>query len=196
MKRKSLILSITSLVLIITSVLILGFTFGWGFDSIDLNTGTISVGDLRYSQDGDFITNGTIMYPGMELVNTSFTLTNESPITSQMRLKIAYTKVEDPQVGGVTTYYTGAVDDHLAVTFDSTFVNSGDYWYYNSDVYEITANSGQIDLLSSISYDGNLVGNDYAQVSCAITITIEVKQNDNVTWSELTSYDFETGYPA
>ncbi len=196
MKRKTLLFSLSSLVLFLASIVILGITFGWYSDVIDLNTGTVSVGDLRYTQTGDFITDGEIIYPGMELVNSSFSLTNESPISSQMRLKISYTKVNDPLVGGVETVYTGAVDDHIAVTFDSTFVNSGDYWYYNSDVYEIASNSGAINLISSLYYDGNLVGNDYAQVNCTITVTIEVKQNDNVTWSELTSYDFSTGYPA
>lgn len=189
---------LASWVLFAAAFLMIGISFGWYADVFDLNSGTISVGDLRYSETGAFITDNQVIYPGLELVDTAITVTNSSPIDSQLRVKISYTKVTRPVDVLVvqTVNYANAVDDHLAVTFDSTFVYSDGYWYYNATDAVISANSGLISVLSSIQYDGDQTGNDYAGQTVGITVTIEVKQSDNVTWSELTSYDFSTGYPA
>lgn len=198
MRKKTLVIYLISSILFLSSLVMIGITFGWWAAVFDLNSGTVSVGDLRYTQDGAFIADDTVIYPGTELVDTDFSLTNESPIDSQMRIKISYTKITRPVDVLVieTVDYADAVDDHLSVTFDSTFVYSSGYWYYNGTSAVISADSGTIDLISSIAYDGDLTGNDYSQQSVSVTVTIEVKQNDNVTWSELTSYDFSTGYPA
>ncbi len=197
MKKTPLILSIFSSILIIASLVMLGISYGWFADVIDLNDGTISVGDLRYSETGDFITDNQIIQPGLELLDETITLTNTSPIESQMRIKISYTKITRPvDVLVIETVNYSNVDDHLSVTFDSTFVYSSDYWYYNATDAVISANSGLIEMISSIMYDGEYVGNDYAGQTVSITVVIEVKQSDNVTWAELTSYDFSTGYPA
>ena len=53
--KKSLVLSLASLFLVLSSLVILGITYGWFADVIDFGTGVISVGDLRYSQNGEFI---------------------------------------------------------------------------------------------------------------------------------------------
>jgi len=200
MKRKSLYISFVSLVLILISMVMLGITYGWLADVIDLNSGIISVGDLRYTKSGAFVSDSPtpIIYPGFEFVDTALSVNNQSPIESQLRVEIEYTKITNP-LGVLTTEtvsYTNAVDDHLSVTFDSTFVNSGDYWYYNTTDYVVLVTSGAINIISSIYYDGDLTGNDYNNASVTVTVTIEVKQSDNVTWAELTSYDFSTGYPA
>lgn len=199
MKRKSLYISLVSLFLILSSLLMLGITYGWLADVIDLSSGVISVGDLRYTKSGAFVSDDPtpIIYPGFEFVDTALSVNNQSPIESQLRVKITYTKITND--GGLVTEtvsYTDAVDDHLSVTFDSTFENSGDYWYYDATDYVIPTTSGDIDILSSIYYDGDLTGNDYNNASVTVTVTIEVKQNDNVTWAELATYDFSTGYPA
>lgn len=197
MKKAPLIISIVSSLLVLASVLMIGFSFGWFADVIDLNDGTISVGDLRYSETGAFITDNQILQPGQELLDTAITLTNTSPIESQMRVKISYTKITRPvDVLVIETVNYSDTDDHLAVVFDSTFVYSSDYWYYNATDAVISANSGLIEMISSIYYDGEFTGIDYSEQTVSITVTIEVKQSDNVTWSELTSYDFSTGYPA
>jgi len=198
MKRKALVFSAISFFFLLTTIVVIGFTFGWFADVFDLNSGTVSVGDIRYTKSGSFISDGSIIYPGEELVDSTISLTNQSSITSQMRLKIEYTKVTRPVDTLVieTVAYSDAVSDHLDVTFDSTFVYDNEYWYYNGTTSSIPSDSGQIDLISSLNYDGFLVGNDYSGITCNITVTIEVKQNDNVTWSELTSYDFSTGNPA
>jgi len=197
MKKATLIMSIASSLLILASIMMIGISFGWFANVLNLNDGIISVGDLRYSETGAFITDDQVLQPGEELLDTAITLTNTSPIDSQMRVKISYTKITRPvDVLVIETVDYADSDDHLAVVFDSTFVFSSGYWYYNATDAVISANSGLIEIISSIYYDGDLTGIDYSGQTIEVTITIEVKQNDNVTWSELTSYDFSTGYPA
>ncbi|MDD5293722.1 MAG: hypothetical protein PHW40_05370, partial [Candidatus Izemoplasmatales bacterium] len=94
---------------------------------------------------------------------------------------------------------------HLAVTFLSTMtLGDGneipdefddDYWYYGSYDTIISANSGDLPLISSISYDGSLTGNEYFDQTIRVSVQIEVKQSDHVTWNALVDYDFDTGYP-
>ena len=198
MKHKNLIFWGLSLIVFLFAILTIGITYGWFADVIDLGSGTVSVGDIRYTKSGEFISSNQIIQPGMELIDTPITLTNESSITSQMRVKIEYTKVTRPVDTLVieTVDYANSASDHLSVTFGSTFVYDNGYWYYNGLTSSIPADSGTIDVISSLYYDGNLVGNDYSGITCNISIVIEVKQNDNVSWSELTSYDFSTGNPA
>ena len=198
MKKKTAYILLVSWVLFATSFLMIGMAFGWYADVLDLGSGTISVGDLRYSETGAFISNSQIIYPGEELIDTSISITNTSPIESQMRLKIEYTKVTRPVDVLVieTATYANVAGDHINVTFDDTFVYSDGYWYYNATDAVISANSGLINIISSIYYDGEETGNDYAGQTVNVSVTIQVKQSDNVTWSELTSYDFSTGYPA
>lgn len=200
MKKKSLIISLATIMLVIASLIMLGITYGWYGFIVDISPNTISVGDLRYTnKTGEFISEDTVIYPGLELLATDISITNESPIDSQLRVKIEYTKITNPGGTGLvieTTAFTNAVDDHLDVTFDSVFVNNSDYWYLTGTEAVIAADSGLIEIISSILYDGNSTGNDYAQETIEITVTIEVKQNDNVTWATLATYDFSTGYPA
>ena len=197
--KKSLILSLASLFLIITSLILLGITYGWYGDVIDFNSGVISVGDLRYSQNGEFIANDTIIYPSLELLSTDIDVTNESPIESQLRIKITYTRITNPEGAGLVTetdyVYTDALTEHISVDFDSTFVYDTGYWYLNGTTSTILAESGTIALISSIIYAGENTNIDYVEQDVAVSVTIEVKQDDNVTWSELIGYDFLTGNP-
>jgi len=198
MKRKNLYMSLASLVLLLASFVMIGITYGWFAFIVDLNPGTLSVGDLRYTQSGSFITD-EIIVPGLELLDADIDIDNQSPITSQLRVKIEYTEITNPGGTGLvidTVILTDSANDHLVVEWDptSTFVYDTDYWYYNSTVSVIAATSGAIPILDSIKYGLN-TNIDYVGQAVSITVIIEVKQSDNVTWSELTSYDFSTGYP-
>ncbi|NLF49147.1 MAG: hypothetical protein GX582_05830 [Acholeplasmataceae bacterium] len=70
-----------------------------------------------------------------------------------------------------------------------------DYWYFGSADTIIPENSGIIRLIRKIQYDGAKASNDYSGQPIQIAIEIQVKQSDHVSWSDLTSIDFETGYP-
>ncbi len=200
MKKKSLYLSLASLVLILVSLTMLGVTYGWFAGIFDLNSGTISVGDLRYSETGAFISGVPeqviVIQPDLELIATDITVTNESSINSHLRVKIEYTRMSDYIGPSTIVAYSNALDDHLSVTFGSTFAYASDYWYYSATDATILANSGLMSLITSLYYDADVTGNDYSEVSVVVTVTIEVKQDDNVTWAELSTYDFSTGYPA
>lgn len=194
-KNKFILISSISLLVIIFG-LIVSITFGWLSIFNSSSGGTVSVGSLTYEKSGNFITDDQIIYPGMELLDSDFTLTNNSTIDSQLRIKIDYTKVTNPGTIQVETVsYTDAVDEHLAVVFGTSFSYDNDYWYYNGLSGVVPAESGLMSLITSISYNGAFAGLDYSGQTVDIAVTIEVKQSDNVTWSELTTYDFQTGYP-
>ncbi len=209
MKNRIRIISISALFLIMISLAMIGITYGWFAHGIVFTTNHINVGDLRYAlSGGDFIEDDTIIVPGDNLVDEAFVINNLSPITSQLRVKITYTRVT--VIGEVITpepdyAFKNDADDHLVVTFTSTFIfrdgedtPENEYddncWYYNFESNEIiAAASGNINLFSEIYYDGNKASIEYNGQSLTVTISVEVKQADNVAWSVLTSFDFSTG---
>ncbi len=207
MKKTITAILMASGFLIIASLGILGITFGWFVQSTTLPGGTVSVGDLRYELAGGFVED-EIIVPGWELVDTPFVITNNSPIASQLRLKITYTRVtvvEEVITPEEDYVYKGDEDDHLAVDFTSSFTfgdgdltpdeYDDDYWYYGDYETVILAESGALDLIDSIYYDGYMTSIDYFSQSVTVTLLIEVKQADHVEWSELATYDFATGDP-
>ncbi len=209
MKETVKAILMSSVIMILAIVAIIGFTYGWFAFGTTYTTNQVSVGSLQYTLSGSFIAEDSVIVPGENLVATPFEITNESPITSQMRIKITYTRVTE--VGGTPTPENGYVykndtDDHLSVTFSSTFTFTDgdatpdefddDYWYYGDSSTVIGIDSGLISVISDIHYDGAKTSVDYNGQDIVITVSIEVKQADAVTWSELVTYDFETGYPA
>jgi len=193
--------------LILAALGILGITYGWFVYSTTLPGGSVAVGDLRYGLDGAFVTE-SIIVPGQELIAEDIEIINASPVTSQLRLKITYTRVTI--VNDIVTpeedyVYKNDDDDHLVVNFTSTFTlgdgdvtpgeDEDDYWYYEDYDHVIAAESGLIGIIDSIYFDGYKTSSDYQNESIEVKVTIEVKQADHVTWSELAAYDFETGDP-
>jgi hypothetical protein len=200
MKMKIRILLLSSLMFALVALGIMGTTYGWFNNAFTFTTENIAVGDLRYSETGAFIANGQTIVPGQELIATAIAVDNDSPITSQLRVLVTYTKCTNP--GTVTceeTTYSGDAGDHLSVTFGSGFSYVSGYWYYSASepgtTYEIPAASGSLDVITSVYYDGYMTGIDYAEQAVTVTVAIQVKQADNVAWTSLTGYDFSTGYP-
>ncbi|MFA5290375.1 MAG: hypothetical protein WC351_04970 [Candidatus Izemoplasmatales bacterium] len=208
MKRIIPSLIIASIMFLLAAVGFIGLTQGWFIHEVVITTHIINVGDLRYQISGDFVDDIEVIYPGFELVDTNFSLTNTSPIASQVRVKITYTRiVVVDEIVQVNDHYVyrDLIDDHLAVTFLSIMTlgdgdeipdeYDDDYWYFGSYDTIIPQNSGDMPLISSITYDGALTGNEYFDQTIRVSIQIEVKQGDHVTWSALVDYDFYTGYP-
>ncbi len=198
MKKWTIFFSISSLVLIIGSLVMLGITYGWFSSLFTIPDGQVGVGELKYVPEGSFVSNGTLLVPDDELVSSAFVMTNNSTIDSQLRIQIIYTKVTNVNdvITSTNEYYVNAPDDHISVIMDPLFVQSGDYFYYGGESYVIDSQSGIMNLVSSIIYDGEFTGIDYATMPINVTIRVEVKQAGNVTWNELLNYDFSTGYPA
>ncbi|HOP57664.1 MAG TPA: hypothetical protein PLH02_05960 [Bacillota bacterium] len=196
------------LFMVFAALVVVGFTYGWFSFGTIYTTNHVNVGNLEYTLSGAFLNDNSVVVPGEDLVVDNFSINNESSVSSQLRIKITYTRVTD--VGGTPTpeqgyVYKGDSDDHIAVIFMSTFLFTDgdatpdeyddDYWYYGDYATEINAESGVIDLISNIHYDGDSTSTEYNGQTIAVTVLIEVKQADNVTWSELATYNFETGYP-
>ncbi|MCF7924526.1 MAG: hypothetical protein K9L64_05400 [Candidatus Izimaplasma sp.] len=190
---KKLSLKKPIILLIIAVIFSAGSVYAWVNYALALPPGSITVGDIDYTVSGDFVSSTDPIYPGQELINSPIIITNNSTIDTQMRLIITYTKIEDTVVLN-NHIYTNDITDHLVVNFTSAFLYGADsYWYYPDQTTILPV--GQLSIIDSVSYDGDVVSNNYADTPISISIVIQVKQADNVTWAELTSYDFSTGYP-
>jgi hypothetical protein len=93
MKKKLTIVLVSSLFLILASLAMLGITFGWLNFGVTLSSGSVSVGDLSYTPYGSLVTDNSIIVPGQNLVNQPFYFGNSSSVSSQMRVKITYTRM-------------------------------------------------------------------------------------------------------
>jgi hypothetical protein len=191
------------MLLFLTSVIIVGYTFAWFAKTLLVPKGEISVGDITYSLTGAFIADDTLIVPGQELIQTPFVLNNNSSVESQIRMKITYLGYvwNGVEVVAEEQVYVSSEDDFLFVTVGSGFVVTGDYWYYTDDPlvlgpdYILDPETGIFTLLSSVYLNGATTNIDFADKDVWIRITVEVKQADNVTWSELVDIDFTTGLP-
>jgi hypothetical protein len=190
MKKLSMIKSL----FIIVGLFVLGVTvtYAWIAYSESIDGGTVSAGQVDYSYSGSFIDGSEIIFPNKELLSQAISVDNQSTIDTQLRLTINYTLVEEVTSNKI---YKDDVNDDLSVVFDSLFVLDGDYWYYQATDFSIET-TGLIDIISSIYYDGNASSNEYASQTVSIQVLIQVKQADNVTWTDLATYDFETGNPS
>ena len=184
MKKITLIKSLIFVVLIF--VLSVTVTYAWISYSEDIDGGPITAGDIDYNYVGGFIDDTEVIFPNKELLGTAVSVNNQSDIDTSLRLTISYTLVEETV--STKVYKAEAIDD-LVVVFDSTFVLDGDYWYYQATDYAINT-VGSIDLISSIYYDGFKASNEYSTQNVTLTLTIQVKQAENVDWIDLTTIDF------
>jgi len=198
MKKQTMFLSILSLVLILASLTMIGITYGWFSSVITFPIGQIGVGELKFTETGAFVDDAIILLPGEELVDTDFTLTNESPITSQLRMIITYTKITNvnDEIIIVQSAFLGDGNDHIQVNMNSLFERTGDYWYYGGYSNVLSANSGYMDIISSLAYNGAFTGIDYSNNTVHVSVNIQVKQAEHVTWEDLVNYDFNLGYPS
>lgn len=194
MKNKVILSSLYSLGILLFAIVTIAITYSWLSKELILTTNTINIqiGEINYEKSGSWVSADTPIVPGNNLIAESIVLTNASSIATQLRMSITYTKYD--YVGEVLTAsdvtYSGS-GDHIIVTMNEAFVYSSLFWYYTSTDYTIPDNSGAMTILSSLYYDGDIVSIDYASKPVNITITIQVKQKDNVTWNDLASYVFE-----
>lgn len=198
MKRAIPFMVFGSILLLFGAFLLVAYTFGWIAPLNTITTNHVALGDLRYTLSGGFVTPGTILAPGDEMIGTAFSVDNESPIASRLRVQITYTTWDniDEVLTSATVTYSGGSEEALNVTFASGFVCVDGYWYLTDTDHELAANSGTQDLISSVYYDGNNTDIDYQGQDVTVTLIIQVSQADNVSWTDLASYDFSTGYPA
>jgi hypothetical protein len=190
MKKISVIKSL--FIIVAVFVLAVTVTYAWIAYSESVDGGTVSVGQIDYTYSGSFIDGSEIIYPNKELLSQAITVDNQSTIDTQLRLTINYTLVEEVTSNKI---YLDDVNDDLSVVFDNPFVLDGDYWYYQNTDFSIE-DTGVMNIISSITYDGDSSSNEYASQTVNVQVIIQVKQADNVTWTDLATYDFETGNPS
>ena len=210
MKNKALVISLFSLVVTLVVLAMIAITYAWFSKQLTITNNTYAVGEILYAEtllpeESIWISSTAPIVPNQDLIANDLILDNQSTIPSQLRLQITYSKYDiDHLVEPYTAYYSG-INDHIVVSMPSEFVFSDDsgigtetsfYWYYIDDEFDIIADSGLITFITSLYYSGDYASIDYANKPVAITITIQVKQANNVTWNDLTSYNFETGLPA
>lgn len=203
MKRSISLLGIASVLLMSMSVILVGYTFAWFAKTVLVPKGELSVGDITYSLTGAFIADDTLIVPGQELIQTPFVLDNNSSIRSQIRMKITYLGYvwNGFEVVPEVQTYVSSEDDFLFATVGPGFVVTGDYWYFTDNPailgpdYILDPNTGIFTLLTSVYLNGATTNIDFADEVVWIRITVEVKQADNVAWSELVNIDFSTGQP-
>jgi len=190
MKKLFIVKSVMALILLI--LFFVSFTYAWLVYYDGFEGSVLPVGDIDYQYSGEFIDENIVIYPGLNLLETPISVDNQSDIGTQLRVKISYTLIEETVS---TKVFRDDLSDDLAVEFSSVFINVEDYWYYQSTTFDIDS-QGVIDILSSITYDGEKASIEYQNQPVSIHIQIQVKQTDHVEWADLVNYDFTTGNPA
>jgi hypothetical protein len=175
------------ILLIVALALTIGVSYAWISYSEREDAGIVSVGDITYQINGGFISETEIIYPSKDLVTPNIIISNQSTIETQIRLKITYTLIDDTSTSN-KIYKNDATDD-LSVVFGSAYVLDGDYWYYQNTSYMIDVGAN-VPVINAMYYDGQTSSNEYANENINIEIILQVKQADNVSWLDLTTYTF------
>lgn len=175
MKRyRKLLLSLSLLMLVITGI----FVYALLTDKDTKGSIKYQIGDLEYVVEGDILDN--YIYPGINLVTESYTLTNNSTIATELRIKLRF------YLGD--TWYN--LEDFLIFIEEDGFdfnnenwTASGGYLYFN----ETLTGEENITLFTKLILDGHVVKNQFESKDFKIELTIHAKQKDNVDWESLGS---------
>ena len=166
--------------------LVTGGILAWLTDTKTTPTQTFTVGDVTYDWTAGAFVTGPVV-PGQNVIATPYNLTKTSNVDSELRLEITIT-------------YGASIDATSLVvyTLDSNWdLETDDYYYYRA-VAEVAgkypiAPSTNVNVITGLSLDGGLVGNDFSGVEFTVTITFYAKQSNYVTWAQLGSINFTTG---
>ncbi|VEU83332.1 hypothetical protein [Acholeplasma hippikon] len=184
MKNKKL------LMLILGLVLALGVTttgiLAWLTDTKTTTPIEFTVGEVKYTWNSG-TTKTTPVVPGENVLSSSFSLTNGSTVTSELRMIISV--MYDTNVDGLSL---------VDLTLGSNWVLDNGYYYYRvgnevDGKYPIPTTTTSISVLEGLSLKGSLVGNNFIGKTFIISITFQAKQNDYATWTDLGSINFATG---
>jgi hypothetical protein len=202
MKKKIILLGLGIFVML---SLLVTTTYAWLTSSGSKNS-TYTVGNVTYTFGGDFLANNTIIVPGQELLSSSITTNNSSTVASNVRVKIAIT-IDSTNVT-LSTSASGTATDAASlvkVGFNSTdwVLDTDGCLYYkgkDSTTGKVAANTALSSeaqtIITSIVLNGATVGNAYAGKGVSISISLQAKQADYVTWDDLATINFETGLAA
>lgn len=200
MKRKvTYILGAIAIVLIIA---ISGVTYAW-LTSEDSWTATYTVGSVRYVIDQADIAAGGVVVPGQPIVATPLTATNSSNVLSNVRFTVAAT------IDGAPATIGTAGTENIVIAVASGWIkdSASNTWYYGAQdnsatntviTDDIAAATTTVTLLNSITLGGAGLSNSSAGKVIIITVILQAKQAQYVTWTTLdtTSILYSTGATA
>ena len=175
--KKRMILFVLSLTLII-GMLSAGNAYAW-FATREVGPSAVNslqAGVIDYSIGADtLILTSDDIYPEQNLVSGMVSLSNDSDIATELRIKITYDYGDDTEIPWDPTDDESplrvTLDDDTAWTFDSTY----GYLYYDSTV----AAGEDVDLFDELCYSGPNTENDaIAGESVTITLLYEARQSD------------------
>lgn len=196
MKNKKI--RLLCLMLLLFTVIFTSTTYAWMISVKNIPSISFGTSVLKYQLQGAF-NDSSYIVPGEELITTPFVLINSSTVPSELRVKITYEYVlnESPESELFTSLNLDSSSNKVMMgVVDNKWKYLSDYWYYegvevSSDgKYIIPASNvtpTTLDLLSSLSYKGNKVGNDYQMNSLKVVLKFDAKQAKNVTWDEITT---------
>ena len=185
-----------SLIALIASAFLFVITsFAWFILNRQSSIGSLggSISGIVYDLGGEFVA-GSVIYPELNVVSDSITITNYSPEDLYLRIKIEYTKVDvtydnlnytySISTPLIKNYENIIADEHLVVNMNSNFFYDTDgYWYFDGKLEDSIQNI----LITSIKYDGFKVSNEYANKDIFINIIIEITTDSEGVWLPLTT---------
>lgn len=192
MNRRLFLLGLS---MILTLTLLATTIYAYYFDQKDTGSVDLTLGEVSFTWTGSLITD--FVMPGQELVDTTFTLNNQSTVETELRFSVT-----------ASTSLLGTVDIEdifSTYVFDSDWVLEVDGYYYYRGLdtdstsepgkYKIPTNVLQIPVLSSLQLDGYAIRNEHVGQTVSITLTFQAKQGPFIDWATLgsTNYDFSTG---
>ena len=154
----------------------------------------LTSGKINYLLSGNLISvNEEVVLPGTELIENDLTIENFSNIRTQLRISIRYDYYDSNGIlHSDIMYDSNNSSSVLEVTMDEIWIkgNSDDYYYYNGESGVLNARSSSNDenvlsLISSLKYKGASTKIQNSGKTVSVTILIEGKQADYVTWQQL-----------
>lgn len=180
----------SSLLLLIISV------YALFIDKKETEPITFKSGRVSYTIAGDLKTG--FIVPGENIVTVPIVFTNNSTVDHNLKMEfsIKLNNVELPLNSSILVY-----EDEIVLGSNSSFDFNSDFiydqvdgaYYYKSKTYNVGPSDGNITLFSNLYLNGDEIHKENNGEVLVISITLYVKQADNVSWSELGSINFETG---
>lgn len=193
--KKRIICMILSLVAVFS---FFGFeaTQTW-FSAGENKVQTLAAGDLKFTVEGELKGGDQKVLPGDDVTpEDGIKIKNESNIDSNLRVKVYFTYTDAEGTVHKVPFKNNKDDDYISVEFASeNWALSGDYYYYYTDVVKgdlrIPAVTGaelennDIPFISSIQFSGEKITQDFQGTEASVTVELQSKQADYVTWTEL-----------
>lgn len=152
--------------------------------------------DLKYENliGADGVT-GEFIIPGQNLIADNggkLTATNYSTIETEIRVLVEYDKYDKSNSTMYKTQYTGTGDDIVVEFGGGWSKGAADNYFYPASILPALSASqaaegegDEFDIINGIYYD---VDDSYKALDADITITIQAKQADHVSWSTLRTW--------